>query len=85
MRSKRVVLHGPAIIYIFEQLLLFLGMDEMLDSFYALEWAFKEIAYVGLMGVGLIVLVVVFLGFFFGVSAEMDCCVGVVAKGVAFE
>ena len=80
VRSKRVVLHGLSVIAIFEQLLLFLCVDDMLYSFYALKWAFKEIADVCFVGVGLNVLVVIFLLFIFGVSTEMDGRVGVVAE-----
>lgn len=52
----------------------------MLYSFYALKWAFKEIADVCFVGVSLSVFVVIFLLFIFGVSTEMDGCVGIVAE-----
>ena len=55
-------------------------MDDLLYSFYALKWAFKEIADVCFMGVGLNVLVVILLLFIFRVSTEMDGRVGIVAE-----
>lgn len=85
MRAEGVVLHGLAPVLILHLLSLLLSVDEVLDSFYALEGAVEELADSGLVGVGLGGLGVVFIGFMFWVFAEVDGCVGVVAEGVALE
>lgn len=85
MRSKGVVLRSLDFVSFFEELLLFLCIYEMLYSFYALERAFEKITNVCFVEGGLEGLTGIFLGFVFWVSAEMNCCVGVIADRIAFK
>jgi hypothetical protein len=83
--SEGVVLRCFAVVLVLHLLSLLLGVDEVLDSFYALEGAVEELADSGFVRVGVGGLGVAFLGFGFWGFAEMDGCVGVVAEGVALE